>query len=344
MPKISVIVPMFNAEQYLDHCISSILSQTLSELEVILIDDGSFDNTLEIAKSWKNRDSRVIVYHKENEGIGSAVCDGIRVATGKYVIFVDSDDWIQQDYCEMLYAAVEEHDADCVMCGYTRIFSSGDTYAALEQSATYTDETIETDILRPFWEDGISLFRNWNNSRGCKLFRADYLKEMELSLIKGLSMGEDTLLNLLYLSKCHYIVKISSYCGYMIYENPNSISRKYRHSLIKQNCDYIWSLEKLALRENRDFLAEEDMKGNLFCGLLWMISESALPIREKIVECSDVCRQIGDLKVVNAYFQNLNFLLKFGFWLVSKGYCGLGVIWLHAVITIVRYVKKVNVK
>ncbi len=340
MPKISVIVPMFNAEQYLDHCISSILSQTLSELEVILIDDGSFDNTLEIAKSWKNRDSRVIVYHKENEGIGSAVCDGIRVATGKYVIFVDSDDWIQRDYCEMLYTAKEEYDADCIMCGYMRVSSSGDTYATLEQSAAYTDKTIETDILRPFWEDGISLFQNWSNSRWCKLFRMDYLKEIDLGLLKGLSMGEDTLLNLLYLPKCHTIVKIPCYCGYMLRENPDSISRKYRHSLIKQNRDYIQNLEQLAMKEGRAFVMDSGIRQQLFCDLLWLAAESELSLKEKIAECTDICKQVDNLGEINTYFENLNILFKFGFWLISKGQQVPGVIWLHTIITTIHRIKR----
>ena len=117
MPGISVIVPVYNTERYLNTCIESILRQTRADLELILIDDGSTDRSPRICDEWAERDARVTVIHRENGGAGAARNAGLRIASGAYVAFVDSDDWIEETMLARLMELILEHRADMCVCG-----------------------------------------------------------------------------------------------------------------------------------------------------------------------------------------------------------------------------------
>ena len=115
--KISVIVPVYKVEKYLNRCVQSIASQTYENLEIILVDDGSPDNCGVLCDEWVQKDSRIKVVHKENGGLSSARNAGVAVATGAYVGFVDSDDYIHPQMYEKLYEALVENGADISICG-----------------------------------------------------------------------------------------------------------------------------------------------------------------------------------------------------------------------------------
>ena len=119
VPKISVIVPVYNSEKYLEQCIESILNQTFEEFECLLVDDCSTDTSLEICNIFKNKDSRIEVYHKErNEGTGQARGTGVFHAEGEYIIFADNDDWIEPVMLEELYRKIRSEDCDMVCCDF----------------------------------------------------------------------------------------------------------------------------------------------------------------------------------------------------------------------------------
>ena len=124
-PLISVIVPVYKVEKYLDRCVASIAAQTYENLEIILVDDGSPDGCGVICDNWARKDPRVKVVHKENGGLSSARNAGVAVATGKYVGFVDSDDYIHPQMYEKLYAALTETGADVSICNYDYVDESG---------------------------------------------------------------------------------------------------------------------------------------------------------------------------------------------------------------------------
>lgn len=117
-PLISIIVPVYNVEPYLAECIDSLVNQTYPHLEILLVDDGSTDGSGQICDDYAQKDARIKVIHKKNGGNTSARKAGLRVATGAYVQFVDSDDWVEPDMCESLMALAQEHGADVVRCGY----------------------------------------------------------------------------------------------------------------------------------------------------------------------------------------------------------------------------------
>lgn len=116
-PLISIIVPVYNVESYLAECIDSLVNQTYPHLEILLVDDGSTDGSGQICDDYAQKDARIKVIHKKNGGNTSARKAGLRVATGAYVQFVDSDDWVEPDMCESLMALAQEHGADVVRCG-----------------------------------------------------------------------------------------------------------------------------------------------------------------------------------------------------------------------------------
>lgn len=117
---VSVIVPVYNGEKYLNKCVESLLNQTYSEIEIILVDDGSTDNSGKICDTYQEKDDRIVVLHKANGGVSSARNEGLKVAKGKYIAFVDSDDWVHKEYIACLTEGLN-WGADLVICSMTEI-------------------------------------------------------------------------------------------------------------------------------------------------------------------------------------------------------------------------------
>lgn len=120
-PKISCIVPVYNVEKYLRRCVDSILNQTFTDFELILVDDGSLDNSPAICDEYAVKDSRIKVIHKVNGGVSSARNVGLDVAKGEWICFVDSDDLIEADYMQKMYEAAINNNSDFIMCGIQQI-------------------------------------------------------------------------------------------------------------------------------------------------------------------------------------------------------------------------------
>ena len=118
MPKISIIVPVYNVEQYINRCIDSLLGQTLKDIEIILVDDGSPDQCPQICDEYARKDSRIKVIHKKNNGLGYARNSGLELATGEYIAFVDSDDYVNINMYEKLYNETINNNFDIVYCGF----------------------------------------------------------------------------------------------------------------------------------------------------------------------------------------------------------------------------------
>lgn len=157
--KISVIVPVYKVEAYLDKCISSIVNQTYNNLEIILVDDGSPDNCPALCDAWAEKDSRVKVIHKENGGLSDARNAGMAVATGELMGFVDSDDTIHPDMYRLLYENMVENDSDLSACGVEMVWEDGSPPSHLTRSGCRVMETEgamralleESWIKQPVW-------------------------------------------------------------------------------------------------------------------------------------------------------------------------------------------------
>ena len=135
MPKVSVIVPVYNVEPYIDRCVSALFNQTLKEIEIILVDDESPDNCPALCDEYARLDSRVRVVHKKNGGLGMACNSGLEIATGEYVAFCDSDDWVEPEMYTDMYEAAKQADADMIFSGLRQVDQTG-RITPMSQSCT----------------------------------------------------------------------------------------------------------------------------------------------------------------------------------------------------------------
>lgn len=167
VPLISFIVPIYNVERYLQKCVDSILAQSYSNIEVVLVDDGSTDESVAICDSYANRDKRVQVIHKENGGASSARNEGLSFAHGSYIAFIDSDDYVSPSMAEKLLDAISKTDSDLAMCNFAYTDELGNITEAFSDD-TKAGEYITEELLRKVaagWTFGILV---WN-----KLFKKE---------------------------------------------------------------------------------------------------------------------------------------------------------------------------
>lgn len=147
IPKVSIIVPIYNVEKYLDRCIQSLVNQTLNDIEIILVDDGSPDNCPSMCDEYAQKDNRIKVIHKQNAGLGYARNSGLDIATGEYVAFIDSDDYVDLSMYKTLYKRAETINADAVFCGFkTEIFPNN----WHESKEVYEDQLWEGNNVKEF--------------------------------------------------------------------------------------------------------------------------------------------------------------------------------------------------
>lgn len=136
-PLISIVIPIYKVERYINKCIDSILKQSYSNLEIILVDDGSPDKCGKICDEYKQKDSRVKVIHQKNKGLSEARNSGTDIATGKYITYVDSDDWISEDMIEILYNKIRENHTKIACGAYEGFFEDGTTISNSHSNKTY---------------------------------------------------------------------------------------------------------------------------------------------------------------------------------------------------------------
>lgn len=177
MPKISLITPVYNVENYLPKCLDSILNQTFSDFEVFVVDDGSTDSSGAIADRYAKKDPRIKVIHKENGGAPSARNAGIEKATGDYLYFPDSDDWLSSDYLEDLYSTAVKTGADLVISGYTMEYYESNkrqTYKVTTKDRFFDGKNTVRNNLHGYF-DNMMMAVPWN-----KLYSAKHIKDNNL--------------------------------------------------------------------------------------------------------------------------------------------------------------------
>lgn len=176
-PLVSIIIPIYNTEKYLPHCLDSVIHQTCDNLEIILVDDGSTDNSCQIAKDYSAKDSRIKLIHQKNQGLSGARNTGISKSTGKYISFVDSDDEIKPNFTEKLLFALQQTNSDISMCSFQEVYPSGKIthFSNNYPAATYTTEQALQAMLL---EHGFMV------SATMKLFPTKYFKKIQFPVGK----------------------------------------------------------------------------------------------------------------------------------------------------------------
>lgn len=232
---ISVIVPVYNSEKYLEACINSIIGQTYQNLEIILVDDGSTDSSGKLCDAYAQKDDRIRVIHKKNQGLQAARNDGITMAQGEWIGFIDSDDWIDEEMYGDLYKS--RGDSDLVTSGLWIYGKDGDPNKI-------------TDFLDPGIYDGHSeyfcnnliifsgkirsgMFGGILNNAVCKLYKATIVKKCYPSINVGISNGEDLLFTIVYALLCKEIV-VTHKCHYHYRYNASSICRSKNDNYLEE--------------------------------------------------------------------------------------------------------------
>jgi len=240
--KLSIIVPVYKAEAYLDECISSILNQTFTDYELILIDDGSPDNCPALCDRWAAADNRIKVIHKPNGGPQSAVIAGINTAQGEYCGFIDSDDTISPEMYEVLVNELESNNADMVQCGYEHIYPNFTKVYSSSRKVTYS---CGKDVLGNFFNNKASL-EPLHNSRWNKIYRTGLLIQVIKDLNSYIAMGEDMIFNLKYLNLCSKVIVLPDSVYYHYRFIPSSTSNLYSEKKEKSVFMMMDELKKLA--------------------------------------------------------------------------------------------------
>ena len=247
---VSVIVPVYNVEKYLPRCIDSIVLQSYTDIEILLIDDGSTDNSGKICDEYAVRDSRIRVFHKNNGGVSSARNLGLQKALGDYVCFVDSDDYIHPRYIEILINAIRENNADIAISGFLGTNDSTMSFVEIEEpiqisAVSYIDFKVYS-IGIPY-------------NVVAKLYRIDILNNHLFD--ENLVYGEDAVFNfsLVYSQKDLKMVRVNQALYYYFNRSDSAINTLSREFVLDQvdwylnHCDiylqeYDWMMCEHAIR------------------------------------------------------------------------------------------------
>lgn len=230
MIKVSVIVPIYNAEKYLEQCLDSIVNQTLKDIEIILIDDGSTDRSAEICKKYLD-DERAIYFRKENEGLAAARDDGMKIAKGEYIGFVDSDDWLESNMYEKMYTAAKSNDSDIVFCNCMQN-ENGYVFTPEMSEGPYGRERIKSDILPKtlayVGKNGSKRAIRWSNC--LRIYKTETLKKNNIKFDRRLRRSQD--LQLTY--EATLVAQNYYYIAEPLYHNrvvADSLSRGYTKNM-----------------------------------------------------------------------------------------------------------------
>ena len=213
--KISIIVPIYNTESFLDKCIKSLITQSYNNLEILLINDGSTDGSLSICKKYANQDSRITLINKKNGGVSSARNKGLKIATGDYIGFVDSDDYISSDMYEKLLLAIKENDADIAECGYI---------TTTPNCEIMSKHPLENKVILGSYECSYNYLNksNTTNFNWNKLYKKFIFEDIRYSNYK---YSEDYIVNAKAFYKCNKKVTIDDCCYYYV-RNQSSVSHQ----------------------------------------------------------------------------------------------------------------------
>lgn len=229
MDLVSVIVPVYNVEKYLEQCVNSILNQSYKLIEIILVNDGSKDSSGELCEILAKRDDRILVVHKDNEGLGLARNTGLKYVKGKYVTFIDSDDYADPDLIENLYSAIKENNADACIGGFKRVNDDGKViYKEIYEKKIYEKEKCTCELLprmlgsSPEKSDSIRM-SVWNVLYSTEIIRRnnlDFPSEREY-------ISEDIIFDIKFYRYCRRCVVVNN-SSYNYRVNNTSLTQSYK--------------------------------------------------------------------------------------------------------------------
>lgn len=240
--KYSIIIPVYNVEEYLDRCLKSILNQTYSNYEVIIVNDGSPDNSDNIIKSYEKEDKRFKEYKKVNGGLSDARNYGLKYATGDYLIFIDADDYIENNYLEKVNDVLERNKDIDVLKFKIKLVDEGENLIRMEnglnkEGVTSFDELVKLEFLEPAWS---------------YVYKLSFWKENNFTYLKGM-IHEDFGLTPEILMKANKIYYLNSYLYNYVQRNGSIMSSNNKEKLHKKAYDMLYQYDRLIkINYNKD--------------------------------------------------------------------------------------------
>ena len=299
-PKISVIVPVYNTEKYLKQCIDTLTDQTIKEIEIIIVDDGSKEECANLCDELAENDERIKVLHKNNEGQGIARNCGVKVASGEYIAFVDSDDYVDTEMYQTLYSVAEKNNADIVMSGVT--FVGGNTFSKsgeyieknyFDKETVFEKEDVKQLILGvvgalPSDSDdsryGVSVCKN--------IFKRSMILENEIEFVSERKViSEDTIFMVDFLRYSIKVVGIP-YAFYRYRRNDESFSKSYRSDRFEKVLIFLDTLEEhiksVASKDEYDLYFKRLIQGyaRILC------SQEIMNAKENKIKYSNLCKRL----------------------------------------------------
>ena len=276
--RLSVIVPVYNCEEYLEECIESIIASSYQNLEIILVDDGARGKEPEICDFYVKKDARVKVIHKKNAGCVAARKTGIERATAPFVAFVDSDDYVSRDYFERMMTLMLSIEADLVCVGLVRV----EEEKKYEMLQAMDNGVYENEKLCYLWENMNCKERMYYQegiapSNCCKVFKTEKLRHIIVNTPEFITLGEDAANTFPYLlTECQRVVVDNTNCGYYYRYVPKSMTSETDEKLAYKCSALIEYLRKYYLMHNNDkiseqlelyraYLAENIVRRQLYC-------------------------------------------------------------------------------
>ena len=273
--KFSLILPVYNVEKYLNKCLQSILNQTFTDFEVILVDDGSKDSSLQICEKYAAMDCRIKVIKKENGGVSSARNAGIECAIGEWIVFIDPDDWISNDCLEVCNKKIELFDTDAICFNSTKVLEANDYEEKSMRDISPDNSMIHSDKMHEIlYALAVSSYQNnyycgemvravWG-----KVLRTDVIRENKICFDTRLTHGEDCVFLMDFFSRCRSCVLVNNSLyfynirkGSAVTSGPDNFEKLYRYQftqiykrlepyLQENECQSVLSACKLGCAKN----------------------------------------------------------------------------------------------
>lgn len=295
---ISVIVPAYNVEKYIRYCLNSLKNQSYSNIEVIMVDDGSKDSTGVICDEFAAKYVNFQVIHKSNEGLGFARNTGIQHAHGKYITFVDSDDWIDENLLQTLYDGISMHSVDMCKSGFDRVNDAGQTISSRIYETKIYDGKLAKDDLFPRMIGSSPVAHDSIEMCVCgAIYKLEIIQKYSIKFLsERVLISEDLVFNMDYLQHSNGASTIA-YSGYMYRLNNNSLTTSYRKDRFEA-CRYFY-LEMKNRLESYGYNEETLLRLNraFFIYLRMCISQerkniSGLPSKKSINNIHSICSDI----------------------------------------------------
>ena len=285
MCEVSIVVPIYNVEKYLRRCFDSLINQTFKDIEIIALNNGSTDSSLDILKDYASNDNRITIIDNENLGVSKARNIGIDKASGKYIVFVDSDDWIDTNMIEVLHSNITKNNCDLVMCTYVREFDdhSKEKIFNLPDVNLYVDDEVKEQLLRklvgpvgkelanPEYLDALGTV--W-----AKMYKTSILKDKDLKFVdlKEIGSGEDTLFNIFVFNEVNKVILLNKPMYHYWRGNSNSITSRYIPNFVEKRRNYFNYM--------KDFIKDNNLGNEYEIALNNRICTSVLGMG--LLECS----------------------------------------------------------